>query len=116
MGGTVGTTDGLDGVDGLDGLDGLSGVSLAANVSCRPIGVSPGLNRPFVGGKWPFDPDPQWPYASPNGFPRGYWTSTNYAITVIGEFVRATCADGLTWDSPDLESELGKILKGANVD
>src|SRR3954468_16732460 len=116
MGGAVGATDGLDGVDGLDGLTGLSWLSLAVNATSRPIGASPGLNRPFVGGKWPFDPDPQWPNASPDGFPRGYWASANFAITVIGELVRAKCTDGLTWDSSDLESELRKILKRANVD
>jgi len=118
MGSTIGTTDGLDGldgVDGLDGLDGLSGVSLAVKASPRPIGVSPGLKKPFVGGKWPFDPDPQWPYAAPDGFPRGYWASANYAIPVVGEFVRAKCADGLTWDSPDLEQALRNILQSADT-
>lgn len=75
-------------------------VIVSGGASVRPIGVSPALATVpdangvmedwFHGNKWPpADFQAQWVNAKPtaNGFPRRYWDSKLYAITVLGEFV-----------------------------
>jgi len=77
-------------------------VAVRAGGRVRPIGVSPALIKVpdangvmedwYHGNKWPpadVQPQTQWINAYPPayGFPRRYWDSKLYAITVLGEFV-----------------------------
>jgi hypothetical protein len=86
---------------------------LAVGGSPRPIGISPGLKNPqgqIVSGKWPFDPDPKWPNASPSTFPRGYWSSLHYAIAAVADFAQTKGPNNLTWNSSKIYNALNKIL------
>jgi len=128
---TDGMTDGItDGItDGsTDGAsDGGASIGLVVGKagSCRPIGVSPALEKAkdssgmiledwFRGYKWPpADVAPTWGTAAPVQFPRRYWGSFQHAVTVLGDFVRTADSSGHHWHQ--FSSELDGILSGAVV-
>jgi PAP2 superfamily len=129
MNGGFGSTDGnIDGnIDGsTDGsTDGGIGFVVSKNVTARPIGVSPALEKAkdpsglvledwFRGYKWPpADVVPFWTNAAPTQFPRRYWDSFHHSVAVLGDFVRTTDSSGRY--SYEFSSELNAILAGAIV-
>jgi hypothetical protein len=56
-----------------------------------------------------------WKNAAPSAFPRRYWTSFHYALSVLGEFVGTKSAAGFQWDSPHIQNALQQILNRAKV-
>jgi hypothetical protein len=94
----------------------------------RPTGISPALITVpdangvmedwYHGNKWPpADFATQWVNASPgpNGFPRRYWDSKLYAITVLGEFVLVNDNAGKPrWNQ--FTTSLDTLLPKAKID